>query len=457
MKRRHFLHLSQLIVLSYLLSTSCQHNNVRTNNDQVPSVLIIGAGLAGLAAAKRLANEGYAVQVLEGRDRLGGRTWTSNVWADAPVDLGASWIHGVEGNPLTALAEDIETPLVATRYDRAITYGITGKPLTETEKRTLENLQEKIDEAIAIGQDAETDQSLEKLLNRALDQVNQPQAIQQLIDFLLNSTIEQEYSGSLAELSTYWFDDGESYDGEDALFEEGYQAIVNYLAQDIPIELNQIVETINWSGDRPTVKTNQDTYSTDHVIITLPLGVLKAGQVEFSPTLPDAKQKAIAALGVGVLNKCYLRFEKVFWPEDMDWLEQVAEETGFWTEWVNLAGVTDLPILLGFNAATQGREMETWTDEAIVTSAMATLRHLFGEEIPEPIDYQITRWAADPFARGSYSFNAVGSTPDMRDRLAEPLEDQLFFAGEATERQYFGTAHGAYLSGLRVAEEILTL
>lgn len=113
-----------------------------------------------------------------------------------------------------------------------------------------------------------------------------------------------------------------------------------------------------------------------------------------------------------------------------------------------------IPILLGFNAADNGRELEVSTDEQTVAGAMASLKRLFGRNLPEPLDYQITRWWSDPFARGAYSFNALGSTPGMRDQLAQSLAGRLFFAGEATERQHFGTAHGAYRSGLRAAREI---
>jgi monoamine oxidase len=116
---------------------------------------------------------------------------------------------------------------------------------------------------------------------------------------------------------------------------------------------------------------------------------------------------------------------------------------------------TKIPVLLGFNAAERGRHIEALTDQQIVKSAMDTLKVMFGDEIPEPQDYQITRWAADPFSCGSYSFNAVGSTPQMRDDLASPLQHRLFFAGEATQRDYFGTAHGAYLSGVRAASLLL--
>lgn len=454
MKRRDFIKLSQLILASSLITTSCQNNAAQTSEEKSRSILIIGAGLAGLVAAQTLIKQGYKVQVIEARNRLGGRTWTSNYWADAPVDLGASWIHGIKDNPLTKIAEEIATPLVITRYENAIAYNQAGQLFTKKETDTINQFTQQFMQAIAAAQNEDADQSLQSLLEQTVDGEKQLLETQQLIDFLANSTIEHEYAGSLGELSTHWFDDAEAYPGDDAIFVEGYQAIVNHLAQNIPIELNQIVETIDWSTGSPKVSTNTQTYTADQVIITLPLGVLKSEQVQFIPALPLPKREAIKSLGMGVLNKCYLRFPEVFWPEQVDWIEQVATERGLWTEWVNLFPVNQLPILLGFNAATKGKEIENWTDKAIVESAMETLQRLFGKDIPQPIDYQITRWQADPFARGAYSFNALGSTPEMRDRLAESVNNQLFFAGEATERDYFATAHGAYLSGLRVAQEI---
>jgi monoamine oxidase len=182
---------------------------------------------------------------------------------------------------------------------------------------------------------------------------------------------------------------------------------------------------------------------------------LQAGSVRFTPDLPAAKEQAIDKLGMGVLNKCYLRFPEAFWPTDVDWLEYIPDQHGAWTEWVSLQRVAGLPILLGFNAADQGRAIEEWPDQEIVASAMATLRTIFGEEIPDPLDYQLTRWASDPFAFGSYSYDAVGVSPTTRKTLAKPLQNRLFFAGEATEHNYYGTAHGAYLSGLRAAKEMV--
>jgi monoamine oxidase len=443
--------------VSYLLSTSCGKNNTPVTANDAPSILIIGAGLAGLAAAQSLMKQGYTVRVLEARDRLGGRTWTSNYWDDAPLDMGASWIQGTEGNPITELAEKIATPLVMTSYDNAITYGVGGQPFTAKEDQIIEQLEKKWQGAIATAQNGDGDQSLQAVIENVFDLENQPLETKQIIDWYMNSTIEHEYAGSLKDTSIYWFDGDGGFGGDDAIFVEGYQAIVNYLAKDISIELNQIVESIDYSEEIPKIITNQGAYTADQVIITLPLGVLKSGQVKFIPELPSPKRKAIKALGMGILNKCYLRFPKVFWPKKVDWIEQVPTERGLWSEWVNIFRVNQLPILLGFNAADEGKEIETWTDEEIIKSAMKTLRHLFGDDIPDPTDYQITRWQSDSFSRGSYSFNALGSHPDMRDHLAKSLNDQIFFAGEATERDYFATAHGAYLSGLRVAEEINNL
>lgn len=116
-----------------------------------------------------------------------------------------------------------------------------------------------------------------------------------------------------------------------------------------------------------------------------------------------------------------------------------------------------MPILLGFNAADRAKETEAWSDQRIVASAMEILKLLYGRDIPDHIDYQITCWASDPFFLGSYSYNTVGATPKTRRYLAMPLGKLLFFAKEACSDDYFGTAHGAYLSGLRVAKEVLAI
>lgn len=205
------------------------------------------------------------------------------------------------------------------------------------------------------------------------------------------------------------------------------------------------------------VHTSRGSHEAAAVIVTLPLGVLKAGDVAFNPPLPAPQQQAIAALGMGVLNKCCLRFDRPFWPRSVDWLEHIPAERGRWTEWVSFERAAQRPVLMGFHAGTVARDMEAWTDAQVVSSAMDTLRQAYGQRIPEPQSVQITRWHSDPWARGSYSFNALGSHPRQRDALGQTLGQALVLAGEATDRQHFGTAHGAYFSGLRAARQVQQL
>lgn len=418
-------------------------------------IVVIGAGLAGLAAARELQRRGHEVVVVEARDRIGGRIWTSTKWADMPLDFGATWIHGVDGNPITALADEINASRLVTQYDSVANYATNGQLLTEAQEAQLEQLRDQVDTALKQAQARDPDVSIKLALQPLMKQLLPSSEAAHFIDFIVNSSIEQEYSGSAAQLSTHWYDNDKVFDGDDVLFVQGYKVITEYLAKDLHIELAQVVKEIQWSQPKVRVTTQKTAFVADHVVITLPLGVLQSNRVRFAPALPSDKRTAIAKLGMGVLNKCYLRFEQAFWPEDVDWLEYIPAKHGEWAEWVSYMRAANKPILLGFNAADRGREIEHMSDRQIVASAMQTLRTMFGKGIPEPVDYQITRWASDPYSLGSYSFNALGSNPKMRKTLAAPLNKKLFFAGEATETEYFATAHGAFLSGVRAANDVL--
>ncbi|MGA1369292.1 MAG: flavin monoamine oxidase family protein [Blastocatellia bacterium] len=428
---------------------------VRAQTTAPARVLVIGAGLSGLTAARVLQDRGDDVVVIEGRDRIGGRIWTSNSWEGLPVDLGASWIHGVKGNPLSALALQTRTRQVPTSYNRSRTYHTSGRPLTRMEESSLSNYSRVLYRAIERARMTGTDTSIRQVANQLIDQYRSAPEARSYLNHVLNSEIEHEYSGSASSLSNRWYDDDREYSGGDVLLSPGYGALTGHLAEDLRIEFNQTVQEIDWSGLPVRVKTDKEEFSADRVLVTLPLGVLQSRSVRFAPALPFALQNSIDRLGMGVLNKCVLRFATVFWPTDLDWIGYLPEQHGEWAEWFSCRRTLNQPVLVGFNAADRGREIESLTDAEIVESALATLRTIYGSQIPTPVDYQITRWASDPFARGSYSFNALGSVPLMRDELARPRSGRLFFAGEATHRQFFGTAHGAYLSGQRAANEII--
>jgi monoamine oxidase len=455
MKRRSLLNWFAAILVERITSKVHGAETQGERPSSAETILVIGAGMAGLAAARMLHDRGFHVQVLEARDRLGGRIWTSTKWPDMPLDLGASWIHGIDGNPLTELADDAHAERLETRYDSSLTYDSDGEELSNEKESRLDRLRKQFYKALRKAQDNDEDQSIREFANAWSREIDADEESKRLLNFILSSEIEQEYSGSAERLSTHWYDSAQAFDGEDALFAKGFAVLVDFLAKDLTIRKDAIVSRIDWHGDKVVVTTNEKEYIADKVIVTLPLGVLKANKIEFVPNLPKPTTDAIAKLEMGTLNKCYLRFSEVFWPDDVDWLEYIPTKHGEWTEWVSFARVVSQPILLGFHAGNRAREIEAWSDPQIVDDAMRTLRIMFGQEIPEPIDYQITRWHSDHFSFGSYSFNSVGSRPNLRRRLATPISGKVFLAGEATDENYFGTVHGAYLSGLRAAKEVM--
>lgn len=455
MHKREFLKLLTLVLLGGGTSAFGEERNTGVPKGR-RRVVVIGAGLAGLAAARELMRAGHQVVVLEARDRIGGRIWTSNRWPDLPLDLGATWIHGSTDNPLSDVSDESGARRLITSYERAVIYDTNGREISGRSEAKLDSVREAMFEALRKAQDSDADTSVRRTL-ASLERryADDPEALR-FLSFCVSGSIEQEYAGDANRLSAHWYDSAKEFDGDDVLFVQGFKVLTDYLAQGTDVRLSQVVREIRWQTAEIRVRTAEREFAADQVVVTLPLGVLKNNDVRFVPGLPEEKRNAISTLGMGVLNKCYLRFAQAFWPDDMDWLEYVPAKHGEWTEWVSFQRAMKKPVLLGFNAADRGREIETWTDDQIVASAMETLKTIFGADIPQPIDWQITRWASDPFARGSYSYHALGSTPGMRDTLGRALSTRLFFAGEATHRDYFGTAHGAFLSGLRVARDVLS-
>ncbi len=413
--------------------------------------------LAGLAAAKSLAANGYSVIVLEARLRVGGRVSTSKSWADQPVDLGAQWIHGATGNPLTALAQTVQAKTVQTVANSEIIYDASGKEMTALGYRNVETLRTAMVSALTKAQNTLTaDKSLQQALETGLTWSSRSAADKTVLRYLFNSEYEQEYSGSYTQMSALWFDDDRSFSGPDLWFPNGYSALPEYLATGLDIRFGQLVTQINTAAAGVEITTQSSIFSADGVIVSLPLGVLQSGDVRFVPSLPSDQTKAISSLGMGSLNKCILRFNRSFWPEKYDWIGYTAPLGGEWSEWTSLAKKLAKPILVGFNAADFSLQLEDQRDDQIVASAMAALQKIYGSSIPQPVAFHITRWGKDPFAMGAYSYVKLGGTSALRGVLAKSVGKKLFFAGEATHTRYPATVHGAYLSGLQAAKDMMS-
>jgi len=414
--------------------------------------LIIGAGIAGLAAARDLQAAGVDVVVLEARHRIGGRIWTDRSSGTA-LDMGASWIHGTRRNPLSDLAEQADlTPAVTDwnndgQYD---TYG-TPDPISNAAYRRWRRV---LRQSLRATRRQTPDASVQSAIDAADRSGAMAFLNRRQRGYLLNTEIEHEFAADAADLSIRSIEEGDEFGGEEVLLREGYDGIVALLAQGITIELDTVVDRVEYGDFGVRAVSDQRTFEAETAVVTLPLGVLKAGTVTFAPPLPQRKQEAIRALGMGVLDKVWLGFPRVFWDPEVDALGYLSRPPGQFAEWINLWSHMGQPFLLAFNAASYGATTESLEDAEIVAAAMTVLRTMYGPGIPEPEIVRISRWRADPFARGSYSYLPPTARPRHRRDLAEPVRQRLFFAGEATSMEYPATVHGAYLSGLRAAAEI---
>lgn len=410
--------------------------------------------MAGLGAARLLQDAGVAVTVIEARDRIGGRTHTSHLWPDLPVDMGASWIHGTKGNPLTKLAKELGLKVTPTSYDRSVTFDDKGQEVEfdKASKRALalvEKARERVD-------DADSDMSLQSAIEALPRWQRLPELDRRIARLAINTRIEHEYSGDWAALSAWHFDDGKDFPGHEAVVTPGYGPMVHHMARGLDLRLCEPVLRINPHLQGIEVTTVRGTYHARQAIVTLPLGVLKAGHVSFGEALTPARQRAIDGLGVGLLNKCVLRFDRIFWPPEVDWIDFLGPKETLWADWTSYLRATGWPLLAAFNAARMAEEVEAWDDRSTTASAMEALRSMFGSGVPDPLGSQISRWRKDPFALGAYSFKGVGTRTKDRKALYGPdWEDRLFFAGEATSRDYPATVHGALLTGRTAALAML--
>lgn len=404
-------------------------------------IAIVGAGVAGLTVARELQKSGSSFILLEASHRIGGRAYTEQLEADIPFDLGAHWIHSDKINPFVEIANRHAARLVdETRHYTAGAYFEDDCWLPASS-------------AAEFG--AYFDQQFDAL-ERAAEQ-GDDRSVMDVIDtenrwapyFYL--FFGQDYTCDVDMVSA---SDAAKYikSGIDLAVADGFGALVTKWGSDVPVSLNAAVQEIDWSGTEVKLKTSNGVLRVAKVILTVSTGVLATRQIRFTPELPDWKLAAIQGLPMGNCTRVGLLFAEPF-------LDELASE-------FTIRSGDDQPLHFrnrpcGYpcvEVSTGGRIAE-WMERsgelATIDFIIERLRQALGGKTKMTLRRKVvSAWTGDAWTKGSYSY-AIPGAQLQRMKLAEAIDEKLFFAGEATSVDYYSTVHGAYFSGQDIASQLI--
>jgi monoamine oxidase len=417
-------------------------------------VIVVGAGAAGLMAARELARAGKKVVVLEARDRIGGRIYPlEESEFGYPAQGGGEFIHG-EAPVTKALAQEIGLTL----YHPSEWWSVRDGEPKQVEGVSPHDflLEEKLKE---VTEDIPVAEFLDVYFP-----AGQYDALR---DFVVR-WVEGYDAADPARASTFSLR-GEMTDESSwrqMNIKEGYGPLIRHLkqsAEDIGAEfyLNKVVTAIDYSGDRVVVSTSDGLiYNAARVLVTVPLPLIP--HISYTPLIPE-KLAAVEKMGYGAVIKMLLRFKHKWWTgareqifERMFFLLSREEVPTWWTQYPE-----ERPVLTGWLPGPKAIEMSKLPDEQILDMALQSLSNIFKislQELKESLtNYKIMNWPADPYAQGVYSYSTPGTQEAIKE-LRMPVQNKLYFAGEALTQNYNnGTVEAALASGKDTAAEILKL
>jgi monoamine oxidase len=436
--------------LACLSLAGCAGYGVRSAAQAAPAagpeplhdVIVVGAGLSGLTAAKELLAAGRSVLVLEATARIGGRALTNTQAFSIPVDEGGAWLHGVEGNPLVPLVDGLGFRRVRTVLDAPFFVG--DRPATEREIEQFDAAYEQAEQAMARAAQQGHDAAASEFLP-------QDAPFRDLVAANigpLESGAEIEDTSSL---------DAALFESEnDDFVAEGIGTFVERLGRDVPVRLSSPVTRIVYGEAGVHVETTQGSHRARRVLVTVSTGVLAAGKIVFDPPLPARKLEAIAGLPMGLLNKVIIELERDVFPKDAIENSWVLHDGPGRDDMAFVIKPFGAPAAIGFYGGRRAWELEKLPDEVAIRDARTRLAQMYGPEVEGAIRrVRVTHWGRNPWTLGSYSSARPGQSK-MHEVLAEPVADRLFFAGEACGPPKFnGSLAAAYVAGREAARRLI--
>lgn len=436
MTRRNFLSASAAFALQPALGVRAMAAPVPRQAD----VVVIGAGAAGIAAARRTAAAGRSVIVVEAANRIGGRCLTDTTTFEVPFDRGARLLHNPDSNPMVKLARSAGIGVFPVPAGQKIRVGRRNARAGETEEflATLVRANRAIDEAARGRADVSCADALPNNLGDWTATVQ----------FTLGPSATGK---DLAQLSA--MDQSHAQDRIAAIgCRPGLGALVTKLGADVPVALSTPAGRVVWSGRDVGVETPAGRIATRAVIVTVSSNVLTSGHLQFAPELPKRQLDAAAKLSLGSYDRValWLADNPLGLAHDDVLIEQSTDaKTG-----LLLANIGGSSLCAVDVAGSFGRDLSAQGERAMVAFATEWLAKLFGSDVAQAVKASTaTRWNAEPFVLGAMSAAAPGGQPSRRI-LMEPL-GSLFFAGEAAHETLWGTVHGAWESGERAADAAL--
>ncbi len=428
--------------------------------DKGGKIVIVGAGFAGIGAARELKAAGYEVEILEARARIGGRAHTSTALG-SNVDLGASWLHYGKNNHMAMLALESRVPFFISDYRTSAAFNLdadTVEGFNVREARSSYNLEKRFYEVL--GDDyarweagrrfgaAGSGKSIEDIWPALMDGVDP------LVADAYRLIMESQYGLPLSEQAMeMMYLGGDSFNNFEWLMTGGMQNFARWLAKGIPIRTGVKVTEISWTQQGAELATTAGAMSADAVILTCSVGLLKSGAIKLSPGLPKDHLTALGRLTMALLNKIVLKYPGVSWPTDSQhWMMLGGDMPCFVS---NHASWSKAPILNGAIGGAMAREMKNWTDEEAAGRLHRVIEKAMVRRLPDPESFLVTRWSKDPLALGAYSGRLPGANLNEDNILARPIDNRLFLAGEAIIDDYdVCNASGAFRSGQRAADQI---
>jgi monoamine oxidase len=432
----------------------------------VERVVVVGAGIAGLAAANALGQAGIEAVVIEARGRIGGRLHTVDL-GGSPVDLGGSWIHTPIGNPMTAWVDQAGVERrPANIFEEAVGWDPLEGRLGASEfdqlvELTYERFPAERERLVAeLGADASVFTAIDRFVSERL-RTRLGSVAGGRLRSLLTTYAESDSSGSTTEVALRDFPaSGLAYGGDDLgdMLVGGFRRLLDVLASGVDVRLGRQVVGVREGSDGIGVfLAGGDIERGSHALITVPLGVLKAETIEFDPPLPAPRRAAIERLGFGRFEKVALRFDRAFWTHaGLPHVIQLPHDGRRSIPAIlGLDRFLDEPVIVAVAFGSRAGVLSDVSTREAVDTVLGLLAQATGQAVPAPTAAIRTRWTGDPFTRGAYAFVRRGSSPDDLEELGRPIRGRLLFAGEATGHARVGYADGALTSGIREAKRLI--